>query len=618
MNGCFHYMPFGAQLLPDERVHFRLWAPGASRVDVCLPATEGNGDRELPMRALPEGWFELATDQAAAGTLYRFRIDGGETVPDPASRYQPNDVHGASQVIDPCAYPWEDAQWCGRPWEEAVIYELHVGTFTPAGTFRAARERLGHLAELGVTVIQLMPVAEFPGERNWGYDGALKFAVEGAYGTPDDLKALVQTAHALGMMIMLDVVYNHFGPEGNYLHLYAPLFFTAAQATPWGDAIDFDGPDSAWVRRFFIHNALYWLEEFHFDGLRLDAVHAIFDRNSPDILEELADAVKQSVGRDRAVHLVLENDNNIARYLARDDRQDPLRYVAQWNDDLHHALHILLTGECAGYYADYAGDPIHYLGRALCEGFAYQGEASTYRGGTARGEPSRHLPPTAFVGFLENHDQTGNRPFGERLTRLATDHALRAATAILLLAPSPPLLFMGQEWASGKPFLFFCDFEPELGRKVTEGRRQGFARWPGLEQASAREGIPDPQLPATRAASVLDWDRLESAEGRQWLALHRTLLRLRAEQIVPLLKAIEEGTADYVPMGRRGLRAQWSLRDGSHLVLLANLGPDALADVEAPEARMIFSLPEALSGAGRWNTLPGWSVAWFIREPAGR
>jgi malto-oligosyltrehalose trehalohydrolase len=396
------------------------------------------------MTQAADGWWELNVEGVGQGCLYRYRLDDGLEVPDPASRFQPKDCDGPSEVVDPRAYVWRAADWTGRPWQEAVIYELHVGTFTPEGTYGAAAGKLAALADLGITAIELMPVADFSGRWNWGYDGVLLYAPDSSYGTPDELKALIDAAHELGLMVLLDVVYNHFGPEGNYLSRYASSFFTDRHATPWGDAINFDtGVERRWVRDFFIQNALYWLEEFRFDGLRLDAVHSICDESGDHLLAELAREVRRGPGEGRHVHLILENDANEAHLLVPDDGGG---YDAQWNDDFHHAAHVLLTGETAGYYVDYADDPAAHLARTLTEGFAYQGQRSDYHG-DPRGEPSGQLPPRAFVAFLQNHDQVGNRAYGERIHELCAAGPLRAATEILLLSPMPPLVFMGQEWA---------------------------------------------------------------------------------------------------------------------------------------------------------------------------
>jgi 1,4-alpha-glucan branching enzyme/maltooligosyltrehalose trehalohydrolase len=598
-----HAMPFGAEVR-DGGVRFRLWAPGARRVDLCL---EGPVQEVLPMQAEDEGWHACIIGRAAAGSRYRYRIDGGMRVPDPASRFQPADLHGPSQVVDPHAFAWQDTDWRGRPWEETVCYELHVGTFTERGTFTGVIGHLDHLAELGVTALELMPVADFPGARNWGYDGALPFAPDHRYGTPDELKALVQAAHARGLMVFLDVVYNHFGPEGNYLHAYAPAFFSTRHQTPWGAAINFDAPGSRQVRDFFIHNALYWLEEYHFDGLRLDAVHAIADDSRPDFLEELADVVRARLP-DRQVHLVLENDANQARYLTRD--AGPLHYTAQWNDDLHHALHVLLTGETDGYYRDYGDDPLAHLARCLTAGFAYQGEASAFRGGRARGAPSGHLPPAAFVGFLQNHDQVGNRAFGERITRLAAPEAVRAAVALLLLCPATPLLFMGEEWGAGQPFLFFCDFDAELAPRVAAGRRAEFADFPAFRDEQARARIPDPGAPETFAASRLDWTRAAAAAGRAWLAFYRELLAIRHAELTPRRAGIPAGQAGWQRLGPTALEVRWPLGAGGHWVLRANLGDVALPTAFLDAHWVYFTHPPGT------DVLPPWSVFWH-REGAG-
>jgi malto-oligosyltrehalose trehalohydrolase len=591
-------MPFGAALRDDGATRFRLWAPGARRVDLALARAE------VAMTPRDDGWYETAAPGAPAGTRYAFRIDGGIAVPDPASRFNPGDVHAPSMVVDPLAFEWGDAGWRGRPWEEAVVYELHVGTFTPAGTFAAAIERLDDLADVGVTALELMPVADFPGRRNWGYDGVLPFAPDASYGTPEDLKRLVAAAHARGLMMLLDVVYNHFGPEGNYLHLYAPQFFNSAHHTPWGAAINFDGEHARTVRDFFVHNALYWLEEYRFDGLRLDAVHAIADDSEPDIVTEIAGALRSGPGRDRHVHVVLENDGNHARYLARDAGGRPVLATAQWNDDIHHAAHILLTGETDGYYADYADRPLWYFGRCLAEGFGYQGEISRFRGGRARGAPSTALPAGAFLNFLQTHDQVGNRAFGERIGALARADALDATTACILLAPAPPLLFMGEEFGASAPFLFFCDFAPDLAAAVARGRRAEFERFDRFRDPAARAAIPDPNDPATFERSKLAWAERATGRHRDRLALCRRLLALRREHVVPRLAGMRP-PGEFECFDRGRLAVRWTLGDGARLHLAANLA-DSPARSASPPGRVIYASHPTGGSAG--DVAAPWSV----------
>ncbi len=604
-------MPFGAEPAAGG-IRFRLFAPDADAVSLCL---DGPGPaREVPMDPEGDGWHRATVAEAGAGSLYRYRLDGGLLVPDPASRFQPAGVHGPSEVVVPEDYAWRDGDWRGRPWAETVLYELHVGAFTRTGTFAAVAERLDELADLGVTAIELMPVADFPGDRGWGYDGVCLFAPKARYGRPEDLKALVDAAHARGLMVFLDVVHNHLGPEGNYLHVCAgSRFFHRTRHTPWGAALNFDGPGSRVVRDWVIHNALFWLEEYHLDGLRLDAVDTIDDRSRPHILEELAAAVRDRLGADRHVHLVLENDHNQPRYLERDNDGRPRRYVAQWNDDIHHALHALLTGEDHGYYGDYADDPARHLARCLAEGFAYQGEPSAYRGGATRGGPSGHLPATAFVSFLQNHDQVGNRAFGERITDLVPAAAVEAAMAVLLLAPSPPLLFMGEDWAAPEPFLFFSDLGPDFRDPAAEGRRREFARFPEFRDPAARARIPDPAAPETFAASVLDHGAKARPPHDRRLAFTRELLDLRRRLVVPRLSGMGGGAGRVAWIAGAALMVTWRLGDGCALAVVANLsdGPSPPPPT-TPKGRIVYATGPV---AAPTDPLPPWSVAWYLDGP---
>lgn len=579
---------FGAELTA-EGVSFRLWAPAARTVDLML-------DRALPMRRLEDGWYELAVRGARAGTLYKYRIDRELEVPDPASHFQPQDVGGPSEVIDHRRYAWQAAAWHGRPWHETVFLELHVGAFTPDGSYRGVIGKLDHVAATGVTAIELMPLADFAGSRNWGYDGVLLYAPDSSYGRPDDLRALIDAAHARGLMVFLDVVYNHFGPEGNDLPRYAPQFFTAAQ-TPWGSTIDYRNPT---VRAFAIENALHWLGRYRFDGLRLDAVHAITEPGEPSLLMDLSRVVGGfAVASGRHVHLVLENNENRASLLAPQVDPPGGQFRAQWNDDYHHSWHVLLTGETTGYYSDYAQKTRARIARILSSGFDYQGEVSPHQGGRSRGEPSGALSPLAFVKFLQNHDQIGNRPLGERLDALAEPAAIAAALAVTLLSPMPPLLFMGEEWGATQPFPFFCDFQGELADAVRKGRREEFA----AAYAKFGDEIPDPLARETFASAVLDWTAVDSAAGRARLALVRDLLAVRRREIVPYLSGIAFDTAT---QDGTVLTARWSLADGRRLMLLCNLsGERARTPARAAPERVIW-------GRAIEAELPPWTVVWSL------
>ena len=571
-------LPFGANLIDQSRTQFRIWAPGQKTLALAI-----EGRSPTQMSALGGGWFEVIAN-CGAGTRYRYLLQDGTTVPDPASRSQGDDVHGQSIVVDPASYQWGNLKWRGRPWVETVLYELHVGLL---GGFEGVAGELALLADVGITAIELMPIAEFPGSRNWGYDGVLPFAPEGSYGTPDQLKALIDEAHGLGLMMFLDVVYNHFGPDGNYLSLYAAGMFRDDIMTPWGPAIDFRRPE---VRRYFTENALYWLLEYKFDGLRLDAVHAITHR---DWLDEMAAEVRARVP-DREVHLVLENDDNAASHLASG-------FDAQWNDDGHHVLHRLLTGEHGGYYEDY-DRPAVRLARCLKEGFVYQGEASAHRGGKPRGTPSADLPPTAFVLFLQNHDQIGNRAFGERLTSLAEPAALEAAIALQLLCPQIPLIFMGEETATDAPFLFFTDHNEKLAQAVREGRRREFASFPQFSDPTLLKKIPDPNDEETFERSHPFIDQTLNHRRKDF---YERLLGLRRAYIIPRL--IGARATDANAIGEAAVVARWRMGDGVTLTLACNLAGQA-AEIEPLAGEILFATSDPALNSYRVGQLEAYTT----------
>jgi maltooligosyltrehalose trehalohydrolase len=604
---------WGAELAGIGCARFRLWAPGIRAVSLVAEATGAT----IALAPGNDGWFEVETDAVGADQGYSFRLPSGSCIPDPAARAQMGDVHGPSRLVDPEAYAWRTHAWRGRPWEEAVIYELHTGTFTEPGGFDGVRGKLDYLAGLGVTAIELMPVAQFAGRRGWGYDGVLPYAPHVAYGGPEALKRLIDAAHERGLMMLLDVVYNHFGPDGNYLHLYAPQFFHPDRHTPWGAAIAYDRRP---VRDFLVDNALYWLEEYRFDGLRLDAIDQIQDSSQPHILEELASTVRSAI-TDRRVHLTTEDDRNVAFLHERSPGGEPRLYTAEWNDDFHHAAHVLCTEERDGYYADYAQGIVTKLGRALSEGYIYQGELSPFRDGVKRGEASGHLPPTAFIHFLQNHDQIGNRAFGERLGSLTETRALDALTAILLLSPQIPLLYMGEEWGEARPFCFFTDFHGELGTAVREGRRNEFRKWCAFQVPEMRACIPDPNAPATFEGSKLDWSAPQRPPHDRKLALTAQLLGLRRREIMPRLKGIGGRAGRVLLAGRTGLGVEWGLADGSALTLFANLSAGRVAmpgTVTAParssRGRTLYQTSGDTNEQLKAGSLPAWSVVFRLTD----
>lgn len=591
-------LDFGAEVRP-EGTRFRLWAPLHQQL---LLTIEGQ-DAFRPMSALDDGLHELFVEGVGAGTLYRFVLPDGQACPDPASRFQPFDAGGPSEVVDPRAYQWSRPAWQGRAWEECVLYELHVGAFTREGTYRAASERLDALAELGVTAIELMPLGDFPGGWNWGYDGVLPFAPDSSYGRPEDLKALIDAAHARGVMVLLDVIYNHFGPEGNYLPLYAPIF-TEKHRTPWGPAVNFDADGSKTVREFVIQNAIYWIEEYLLDGLRLDAAHAIMDESSPHILDELAARIRTAAG-ERKVHLILENEENEATRLARSPSGFPLAFTAQWNDDVHHVLHTAVSGERDGYYREYAGNT-DFLGRTLAEGFAFQGQMMAYRG-RPRGAPSADLPAPAFIAFIQNHDQIGNRALGDRINSMAPPNAVRAIAAVYLLAPQVPMLFMGEEWAAKQPFPFFCDFRPELAEIVRAGRRREFAAFPQFQDRSRQDEIPDPTLRETFLSAKLRWEDATQgvhAEQRDW---YRRVIEIRRTEIVPRLKRSGGQFGRYEIIGDLAVLVRWAMADGAELLLAANLKGAPNRAPPLPYGRLLWSQGEIVDGVAE-----AWTAIWML------
>ncbi|TVQ30281.1 MAG: malto-oligosyltrehalose trehalohydrolase [Phycisphaeraceae bacterium] len=567
----------GASLRDESVCDFLLWAPHGRRVELRL---HGGAGRGVTMDRDAEGYHFARVEGVQAGDRYSYVIDGGAQRPDPASRLQPDGVHGPSAVMNP-DFPWKEQHWIGLPLAEYVIYELHVGAFTEDGTFDAVIPRLDALQDLGVTAIELMPIAQFPGDRNWGYDGVQLFAAHSDYGGPDGLRRLIDACHARGLAVVLDVVYNHLGPEGNYLREFGP-YFTGSYATPWGEAINFDNAGSDEVRRFFIENALFWIDDMRIDALRLDAVHAIRDHTARTFLEDLSEAVHERAARlGRRIHLIAESCDNDPRLIIP-QADGGVGMDAVWNDDFHHALHALLTGERQGYYADFG--PIDHFARAMREGFVYTGQRSAYRG-RRHGASSKGLPGERFVVFAQNHDQAGNRMQGERLSGLVSFEAQKLAAGATLLAPFVPLLFMGEEYGETAPFLFFVSHGDEsLIEAVRKGRREEFASF-GWEGAP-----PDPQDPSTFQRSRLNRALLEHPRHRMLLDLHRELLRLRRE--VPALRELRtDRTEVSEPEGARALLVRrWA--DQCETVHMLNFSDEPL------EA----ALPGG-SDAGGWRLL---------------
>jgi maltooligosyltrehalose trehalohydrolase len=584
-------LPVGAEPVPGGGVHFRVWAPARQAVEVVLGEKETSS---FPLTAEPQGYFSGRLPEATAGTLYRFRLDGEGPFPDPASRFQPEGPHGPSQVVDPAAFAWSDAAWQGGAGVDpraAVLYEMHIGTFTREGTWAAAAAELPALAALGVTILEILPVADFPGRFGWGYDGVGLFAPTRLYGDPDALRRFVDQAHAAGLGVILDVVYNHLGPDGNYLTRFTPAYFSERHHTDWGVAINFDGRDSSGVRELYLANARYWMLEYHLDGLRLDATQDIHDDSPDPILACLAREVRRA-GEPKRTYLVAENEPQHTR-LVRPPEAGGYGLDALWNDDFHHSAIVALTGHSEAYYTDYRGTPQELVSAAKY-GYLYQGQRYSWQK-KRRGTPGLELPPWAFVSFLENHDQVANSLRGERLHARTSPGRLRALTALLLLGPAAPMLFQGQEFGSSAPFVYFADHEPDLARRVRAGRHRFLAQFPSFDSDESRSAVPDPGAAETFASCKLDFTERETHAALY--ALHRDLLALRRNDPVLALR----GRIDGAVLGPAALVLRFFNAEGGvgeDRLLLVNLDID-LPLAPAPEP--LLAPPEDR----RWGLL--WS-----------
>jgi maltooligosyltrehalose trehalohydrolase len=628
-------LEFGARPMPDGSTRFRVWAPRAKSLSVKILRDE---EHTLPMERSDGDVFEAIAPETRAGADYFYVIDGEKERPDPVSRWQPKGVHGPSRVVDPNEFAWTDEGWKGLPLKDLVIYELHTGTFTPEGTFEAVIEKLPHLKSLGVTAVELMPVAEFPGGRNWGYDGAHLYAPQSTYGGPFGLKALVDACHREGLAVILDVVYNHLGPEGNYLGDYAPVF-SKNYRTPWGDALNFDSADSDGVRRYFVENALYWLTEYHVDGLRLDAIHRIIDKSPRHILAEIAyEFGRQAEMLGRRAWTIAESDLNDVRVI-RTQAAGGHGLNAQWSDDFHHSLHAVLTGTRRGYFADFGR--VEHLAKALREGFVYDGCRSEFRR-RRHGTPGGEIPGERFVTFIQNHDQIANGYWGDRLAALVTASQQRVAAALLLCAPNLPLFFMGQEWGATAPFLYFTSHTDEhLAKGVREGRREEYASFLEAEEigsSSMNEGFADPQAPETFERSRLVWSELEASPHREILNFYRDLLTLRREHR-SLSNCDKSLTRVQYDESERWIAVARGDESGERSLLVCNLSADARnlqLKVGRGRWRLVLWSSDSVYGGEPENASPppvlpvegegeifiplsGWSAALYLQtnEPEG-
>ena len=584
-------------------VLYRVWSPGQPKADVVV---ERNGEsRRLPLRPEGGGYWSAVDEDGRAGDLYRFKLGDGPLRPDVASRFQPEGVHGPSECIDPRAYRWRCQGWRRPRWAGQTLYEIHVGTLTAEGTFAAAARHLRELRELGIEAIEFMPLADFAGDRNWGYDGVCLFAPARCSGRPDDLRSLIDEAHGEGLLVVLDLVYNHLGPQGNYLGDYSPDYFRSDRETPWGRAFNLDGPHSAPVRALLLANAGYWLDEFRFDGIRLDATHAIPDASDRHILQDLTAAVHARGG-----FVIAEDERNFDGLLRRPDGSG-YGIDAAWADDFHHQVRVALTGTQHAYFANYTGSAAD-LADTLSHGWSYRGQAFRSWDNRARGTPSDHLPARAFVYCIENHDQVGNRAFGERLEHLVSGQKFRAASLFLCLCPYPVMLFMGQEWAASTPFLFFCDHGGDLGERISEGRQREF----GHESLPGLPPIPDPEAAETFRRSKLRWDERGQGGHGATLALYRACLRERQE--VLRVNALHRKHWSVIRVGTF-LALRYLVEDGGRM-LLATFGTDLLAATELPallqpDAGFVWSVVLDSDAEAFGGQAPGWTTDWVLRGP---
>jgi maltooligosyltrehalose trehalohydrolase len=594
----------------DAGMRFRLWAPGAKAVE--LVAGPDHAPESMPMQKGEGGWWDVTTGKLQPDSAYGFRVDDGNVVPDPAARAQMGDVHGRSKLVDPSAYQWQTADWKGRPWHEVVFYELHTGTFTLEGTFDAAIGKLDYLQKIGITAIELMPVAQFGGRHGWGYDGVLLYCPHEAYGGAEGLKRLVDAAHERSLMVFLDVVYNHFGPDGNYIPSYLPEFFHADIQTPWGAAIAYDQEP---VRRFMIENALYWLTEYRIDGLRLDAIDSIKDTTDVPLVKELAARVRELI-IDRHVHITTEDERNITWHIERNDQASISLVSGEWNDDFHHTAHVIATNEQEAYYRDYEIDTARQMARALATGFVFQGQYSKHREREV-GESSAHLPPTAFVHFIQNHDQIGNRAFGDRLRSLSSARAYDCLQAILLLSPQIPLMFQGDEFGDANSFCFFTDFQGELGEAVSKGRKAEFKNFSAFEDERAAEVFPDPNDAATFFDSKLDWSQLLRPIQRRRLQVTQDLLNVRRAVLMPLVENVK-GHCGSAFVDGRAFAVTWKLQNNKIYHLFANLDDktwqigDGRLSLEIEQVELVYSNHKAALEELREGKFAAWTVAFFL------